>query len=53
MKKIESVRRFERQLTDNRYLVLKFFMHIDREEQGFPHEGLLEEEGHKVACNKI
>ena len=32
-KRIESIRRFERQLTDNGYLVLKFFMHIDKEEQ--------------------
>ena len=34
-KKIESVKRFERQLTDNGYLVLKFFMQIDKEEQKF------------------
>ena len=32
-KRIESIRRFERQLTDNGYLVLKFFMEIDKEEQ--------------------
>ena len=32
-KRIESIRRFERQLTDNGYLVLKFFMHIEKEEQ--------------------
>ena len=32
-KRIESIRRFERQLTDNGYLVLKFFMQIDKEEQ--------------------
>lgn len=32
-KQIESIRRFERQLTDNGYLVLKFFMQIDKEEQ--------------------
>ena len=29
----ESIQRFERQLTDNGYLVMKFFLHIDREEQ--------------------
>lgn len=34
-KRIESIRRFERQLTDNGYLVLKFFMQIDKEEQKF------------------
>ena len=32
-KRIESIKRFERQLTDNGYLVLKFFMQIDKEEQ--------------------
>ena len=30
---IASIRRFERQLTDNGYLVLKFFMHISKDEQ--------------------
>lgn len=29
----ESVRRFERQLTDNGYLVMKFFLHIPEKEQ--------------------
>ena len=32
-RRIESIRRFERQLTDNGYLVLKFFMEIDKDEQ--------------------
>ena len=32
-RRIDSIRRFERQLTDNGYLVLKFFMEIDRDEQ--------------------
>lgn len=32
-KRIDSIKRFERQLTDNGYLVLKFFMHISKEEQ--------------------
>ena len=31
--RIESIRRFERQLTDNGYLVLKFFMQIDKDTQ--------------------
>ena len=31
--RIESVRRFERQLTDNGYLVMKFFLHISKSEQ--------------------
>ena len=32
-KRIASIRRFERQLNDNGYLLLKFFMHIPEEEQ--------------------
>lgn len=32
--KIDSIKRFERTLTDNGYLVMKFFFHIDEEEQG-------------------
>ncbi len=31
--RVESVKRFERQLTDNGYLVLKFFFHIMEKEQ--------------------
>lgn len=31
--RIESIRRFERQLTDNGYLVMKFFCHISEKEQ--------------------
>lgn len=31
--RIDSIRRFERQLTDNGYLVMKFFCHISRKEQ--------------------
>lgn len=31
--RIESIRCFERQLTDNGYLVIKFFLHISRKEQ--------------------
>jgi polyphosphate:AMP phosphotransferase len=31
--RIDSIKRFERQLTDNGYLVLKFFMQIEKEEQ--------------------
>lgn len=33
LNKVDSVRRFERQLTDNGYLVLKLFFHISEEEQ--------------------
>ena len=32
-KKIESIKRFERQLTDNGYLLMKFFFQIDEKEQ--------------------
>ena len=32
-KRIDSIRRFERQLTDNGYVLLKFFMQIDRKDQ--------------------
>lgn len=31
--RIDSIRRFERQLTDNGYLVMKFFFHISEKEQ--------------------
>lgn len=31
--RIDSIRRFERQLTDNGYLVMKFFFHISEREQ--------------------
>ncbi len=31
--RIECIRRFERQLTDNGYLVMKFFLHVSEKEQ--------------------
>ncbi|MBQ0058397.1 MAG: polyphosphate:AMP phosphotransferase [Lachnospiraceae bacterium] len=40
--RIDSIRRFERTLVDNGYLVLKFFMHIDRKEQKARIEKLLD-----------
>lgn len=40
--RIESVKRFERQLTDNGYLVMKFFLHISRKEQKKRIENLTE-----------
>ena len=43
-KRIDSIKRFERQLTDNGYIVLKFFMHIDKEEQAKRIEKLLSHE---------
>jgi polyphosphate:AMP phosphotransferase len=40
--RIESIKRFERQLTDNGYVLLKFFMQIDQKEQERRIEGLKE-----------
>ncbi len=39
--RVESVKRFERSLTDNGYLVLKFFFHISKKEQASRIEALL------------
>lgn len=39
---IDSIRRFERQLTDNGYLVMKFFCHISEKEQKKRIETLLD-----------
>ena len=41
--RIDSIRRFERQLTDNGYLVTKFFCHISEKEQKKRIEDLVEE----------
>lgn len=41
--RITSIRRFERQLTDNGYLVMKFFCHISEKEQKKRIEGLLDD----------
>ena len=41
--RIESIRRFERQLTDNGYLVMKFFCHISEKEQKKRIEALKED----------
>lgn len=50
-RRIDSIKHFERQLTDNGYLVLKFFMQIDKEEQTERMNHLLENEdtGWRVA----
>lgn len=42
-KRIQSIKRFERQLTDNGYVVMKFFFHIDEKEQKKRLEALLED----------
>ena len=39
--RVDSVKRFERGLTDNGYLVLKFFFHISQKEQKERIDGLL------------
>ena len=51
--RIESVRNFERQLTDNGYLVLKFFMQIEKKEQKKREQDLLESKDTKwrVPCS--
>lgn len=41
--RLDSIRRFERQLTDNGYLVMKFFFHISKKEQKKRIESLLED----------
>ena len=46
-KRIDSIKRFERQLTDNGYLVVKFFMHIEKEEQEKRIQKLLKEKDTK------
>ena len=43
-KRIISIRRFERTLTDNGYLVMKFFFHIEEKEQSKRLKKLLEDE---------
>ena len=45
--RIKSIKRFERQLTDNGYLVIKFFFHIDEKEQKKRFDELLEDKNTK------
>ena len=45
--RIQSIKRFERQLTDNGYLVMKFFFHIEEKEQKKRLDGLLESKNTK------
>lgn len=46
-KRIDSIKRFERTLTDNGYLVLKFFMEIDKDEQDKRMQSLRDEKDTK------
>ncbi|HBA68171.1 MAG TPA: polyphosphate:AMP phosphotransferase [Lachnospiraceae bacterium] len=41
--RLDSIRRFERQLTDNGYLVIKFFFHISEKEQKKRIKALMED----------
>ena len=50
--RIDSIKRFERQLTDNGYLVVKFFMHIEKEEQCARMEHLLSDKDTKWRVSK-
>ncbi len=50
--RIESIKRFERQLTDNGYLVMKFFLHISRKEQKKRIKNLLENKDAKWRVSK-
>ena len=47
--RVDSVKRFERGLTDNGYLVLKFFFHISKKEQENRIEALLSEKDTRLA----
>ena len=51
-KRIDSIKRFERQLTDNGYLVVKFFMHIEKDEQTDRMEKLLSDKNTKWRVSK-
>ena len=50
--RLAGIRRFERQLTDNGYLVLKFFLHISRDEQKRRMEELEQDIDTKWRINK-
>lgn len=50
--RITSIRRFERQLTDNGYLVMKFFFHIDEKEQKKRIENLLKDKNTRWRVGK-
>lgn len=51
-RRIESVKCFERQLTDNGYLVIKFFLHISQKEQKQRIQNLMEEKDTKWRVGK-
>lgn len=51
-KRIESIKRFERQLTDNGYLVMKFFLQVSKKEQKKRIENLLSSKDTKWRVSK-
>ena len=51
-KRIESIKRFERQLTDNGYLLLKLFFQIDEQEHSKRLQKLLSDENTKWRVSK-
>lgn len=51
-KRIDSIKRFERQLTDNGYLVMKFFLHISQKEQEHRIASLLQDKDTKWRVGK-
>lgn len=50
--RIESIRHFERQLTDNGYLVMKFFLHVSKKEQAKRIDRLMKEKDTKWRVGK-
>ncbi len=50
--RVESVKRFERQLTDNGYLVMKFFLHISKKEQKKRIQNLMQNKDAKWRINQ-
>ena len=50
--RINSIKRFERQLTDNGYLVMKFFFHIGKKEQKKRMDALLDDKNTKWRVSK-
>lgn len=51
-KRLESIKKFERTLTDNGYLVMKFFFHIEEKEQKKRMEELLDNKSTKWRVSK-
>ena len=52
VKRVDSIRRFERQLTDNGYVLLKFFMQIDKDEQEKETGKYIRRERYAGACQR-